>query len=130
MKRRWLVAMGLSVSLGGCVYQDYVCPGPDGKTPSTAPACYYHLTLTKVDKTSGELRGKVAQSVIDNNRFWRSELQNYPPTEYHLHLADPLVSASKWNENEDHWFVRKPGAEFLEEWTPTAEHLKEYHTKK
>lgn len=106
MKWRWLAVVGVSFMLSACAETFPVCPSVGGVANAS---CYYYLTITKVNNGSGEVMGKVAQSVVeaDHARYGYKDYdaKAYNFFEYLFHIEPSNLNLEK---DKSYMFVNVP----------------------
>jgi hypothetical protein len=103
MKWRWLPVVGLALVLSGCdpdMINQCSTPGVIGPLQ-----CYHYLTVEK-GQQSGEVKGKVARSVVEEDA--KGMFNFYKPEEYPEFKYVFRVSAAEWaglNDGQSYMFV-------------------------
>jgi hypothetical protein len=88
--REWTFGLGLLAAVSVVTFAfDEPDPCPDlGGAPLRIP-CYYYETITAIDNETREVRGKVAESVIDESEsrlLDKWEMGGYKDTAWHTHV--------------------------------------------
>jgi hypothetical protein len=80
MKWRWLAVVGASFMLSACETFP-VCSSPGAVAGTT---CYHYLTITKLNRESGEAMGSVAQSVVEADQKRYIFFKDYDVKDYNF----------------------------------------------
>ncbi len=140
MKWKWLALFGIALLLSGCNDKFSPCafpgamtvraPGDTDPSPGGFPEtnCLYRLTIQDVNVRTGEIKAKVADSVVVGNSVRRKDYfslqlfstdlltdfkpEDYPPHVYAFHLQEE-GALSQLVKGEDYDFENIPDTHFL-----------------